>query len=64
MSALLDSLQAPAASVREACLQALLMLEEVLPTPDVDYTNGLQLMKRIWVARFDVEEENVKLADR
>ena len=36
----------------------------ILPTPDVDYDNALTLMRRLWIAKYDPEEENVKLADR
>lgn len=36
----------------------------VLPLPDADYDNGMQLMKRLWVARHESDEENTKLADK
>ena len=63
MDALLDGLQAPAASVREASLEALLLMEEVLPTA-IEDEDGLQLSRRVWVAKHDTEPDNVKLADR
>ncbi|MGH0178528.1 UNVERIFIED_CONTAM: hypothetical protein FKN15_077595 [Acipenser sinensis] len=45
-------------------LQGLLELEMVLPTLDSDEKNGLNLLRRVWVGRFDVEEEGRALAER
>ena len=39
-------------------------MDMVLPTPDIDYTLGLNLAKRIWIAKHDEEEENKKLASK
>lgn len=39
-------------------------LQMVLPTPDSDENNGLNLLRRLWVVRFDVEDEIQKLAER
>ena len=36
----------------------------VLPMPDSDYDNGMQLMRRVWVARHEIEEENTAMAER
>lgn len=36
----------------------------VLPTVDSDEKNGLNLLRRVWVGRFDVEEEGRALAER
>ena len=36
----------------------------VLPTVDSDYENGVNLMQRTWVAKYDVEDLNKQLADR
>lgn len=36
----------------------------VLPAPDTDEKNGLNLLRRLWVVKFDKEEEIRKLAER
>ena len=36
----------------------------VLPTVDADYENGINLIQRTWVAKYDVEDLNKQLADR
>nr|XP_014345196.1 PREDICTED: translational activator GCN1 [Latimeria chalumnae] len=55
---LLQALQSSCSAVRDAALRGLLELKMVLPTPDSDETNGLNLLRRLWVARFDVDEES------
>lgn len=44
--------------------QGLLELHMVLPAPDTDEKNGLNLLRRLWVVKFDKEEEIRKLAER
>lgn len=44
--------------------QGLMELYMVLPTPDTDEKNGLNLLRRLWVVKFDKEEEIRKLAER
>ncbi|XP_014444459.1 eIF-2-alpha kinase activator GCN1 [Tupaia chinensis] len=61
---LLCALQSPCASVRETALRGLMELHMVLPTPDTDEKNGLNLLRRLWVVKFDKEEEIRKLAER
>ncbi|KAK1156554.1 hypothetical protein AOXY_G25541 [Acipenser oxyrinchus oxyrinchus] len=61
---LLQALQSPCFAVRDAALRGLLELEMVLPTVDSDEKNGLNLLRRVWVGRFDVEEEGRALAER
>lgn len=39
-------------------------LHVVLPVPDTDEKNGLNLLRRLWVVKFDKEEEIRKLAER
>lgn len=39
-------------------------MQMVLPTPDSDEKNGLNLLRRLWVVKFDVEDEIRKLAER
>lgn len=43
--------------------QGLLEMEFALPT-DSSEASGLSLLRRLWVARFDVEEEGRSLADK
>ncbi|KAK7871251.1 hypothetical protein R5R35_007540 [Gryllus longicercus] len=66
---LLGALQAPSALMRDAALRALSAMVAALPTPgsstpadDPDLV--LDLTRRVWVARFDVCEDNRVLADR
>lgn len=39
-------------------------LHLVLPAPDTDEKNGLNLLRRLWVVKFDKEDEIRKLAER
>ncbi|KAL8180480.1 UNVERIFIED_CONTAM: translational activator of GCN4, partial [Gekko kuhli] len=61
---LLQALQSPCMNVRDAALRGLMELQLVLPTPDSDEKNGLNLLRRLWVVNFDKEEEIRKLAER
>jgi len=45
-------------------LQGLRAMAQVLPSPDVDKDIGLNLVRRVWIARFDIETEIAALADR
>ncbi|XP_069038064.1 stalled ribosome sensor GCN1 [Lepisosteus oculatus] len=60
---LLQALLSPCFAVRDAALRGLLELELVLPTDGAE-AGGLRLLQRLWVARFDVEEEGRALAGR
>ncbi|KAF5929238.1 hypothetical protein HPG69_019259 [Diceros bicornis minor] len=60
---LLSALQSPCASVRDTALRGLMELHMVLPAPDTDEKNGLNLLRRLWVVKFDREEEIRKLAE-
>ncbi|XP_018587208.2 LOW QUALITY PROTEIN: eIF-2-alpha kinase activator GCN1 [Scleropages formosus] len=60
---LLEALLSPCFSVRDAALRGLLELELALPT-DSSEGSGLSVLRRLWVARFDVEEEGRMLADK
>uniref|UniRef100_A0AAR2JZ19 TOG domain-containing protein n=1 Tax=Pygocentrus nattereri TaxID=42514 RepID=A0AAR2JZ19_PYGNA len=60
---LLDALLAPCFSVRDAALRGLLELELALPT-DSSEPGGLSVLRRLWVAKFDVEEEGRALAEK
>ncbi|KAM9331114.1 stalled ribosome sensor GCN1 isoform 2-T2 [Gastrophryne carolinensis] len=54
---LLQALQSSCSNVRDAALRGLMELKMVLPTPDTDDKNGLTLLHRLWVVKFDVEAE-------
>uniref|UniRef100_A0A671S892 EIF-2-alpha kinase activator GCN1-like n=1 Tax=Sinocyclocheilus anshuiensis TaxID=1608454 RepID=A0A671S892_9TELE len=56
IDALLEALLSPCFSVRDAALRGLLEMELALPTDGAD-ANGLKMLRRLWVAKFDVEEE-------
>ena len=45
-------------------MQGLQAMAQVLPAPEVDKDIGLNLVRRVWIARFDIETEIVALADR
>ncbi|KAI0222670.1 eIF-2-alpha kinase activator GCN1 [Lamellibrachia satsuma] len=60
---LLASLLSVVALVRESAIQGLLAMVQVLPSPEVDKDSGLDLVRRVWIARFDIETEIVALAD-
>ncbi|KAG8596974.1 hypothetical protein GDO81_002124 [Engystomops pustulosus] len=61
---LLSALQSSCSNVRDSALRGLMELEMVLPTPDTDETNGLALLHRLWVMKFDVEAEIKAQAER
>lgn len=44
--------------------QGLMELRLVLPSPDTDEKSGLSLLRRLWVIKFDKEDEIRKLAER
>lgn len=54
---LLDTLTAPAESVRDAALRALRVLVNSLPTLEKDLDGWMSVAHRLWVARHDVSEE-------
>ncbi|XP_077317570.1 stalled ribosome sensor GCN1 [Lithobates pipiens] len=60
---LLQALQSSCSNVRDAALRGLMELEMVLPTPETDDNNGLALLHRLWVVKFDVETEIKRQAE-
>lgn len=64
ISVLLHSLESPASSLRFATLQGLLVLADVLSKRDHGTAQTAQLIKRLWVAKFDVDEENAKVGEK
>ncbi|PVD31523.1 hypothetical protein C0Q70_06936 [Pomacea canaliculata] len=59
---LLKALESPCMAVREAALQCLQELHEVLPGMDEDFTMWIQIAKRVWIACHDVDETIQSLA--
>lgn len=45
------------------CAQGLLEMEFALPTDSTE-ASGLSLLRRLWVAKFDVEEEGRALSEK
>lgn len=64
IAVLLGALQSPEVVVRDAVLRSLTIVASNLPTYDTDYEFALNVSKRIWIARFDENEENRILADK
>ncbi|XP_029296590.1 LOW QUALITY PROTEIN: eIF-2-alpha kinase activator GCN1 [Cottoperca gobio] len=60
---LLNALLSPCFCVRDAALRGLLEMEFALPTESSE-ASGLSLLRRLWVTRFDVEEECRDLSER
>ncbi|XP_015253816.1 PREDICTED: translational activator GCN1 [Cyprinodon variegatus] len=60
---LLSALLSSCFSVRDAALRGLLEMEFALSTDSTE-SSGMSLLRRLWVARFDVEEEGRALAER
>ncbi|XP_053558036.1 eIF-2-alpha kinase activator GCN1 [Bombina bombina] len=61
---LLQALQSSCLIVRDASLRGLIELQMVIPTPDSDEVNGLNVLHRLWVMKFDVEDEIRTQAER
>ncbi|RZC38970.1 translational activator GCN1-like, partial [Asbolus verrucosus] len=61
---LLGGLQNPAVVVRDAALRSLTIIFSSLPTYESDHDYAMKVSKRIWVAKFDENEENRVLADK
>uniref|UniRef100_A0A671RTK2 TOG domain-containing protein n=1 Tax=Sinocyclocheilus anshuiensis TaxID=1608454 RepID=A0A671RTK2_9TELE len=63
IDALLEALLSSCFCVRDAALRGLLEMEFALPTDSAD-ASGLKMLRRLWVAKFDVEEEGRALAEK
>lgn len=61
---LLRHLQTSNNDVRDASLQALAELVEVLPSFNFDQANALSVMQRLFVAKHDPEDYVREVADR
>lgn len=63
VDSLISALQNPLPAVRDAALRSLMVIKNAFPTNKEDAALLLLLTRRIWVAKFDVNEENKQLAD-
>ncbi|CAH1977085.1 unnamed protein product [Acanthoscelides obtectus] len=61
---LLTALQSPSAVVRDSALRGLTIDIAALPNFETDYDYALKVYKRVWIARFDENEENRELANQ
>lgn len=50
-------------TIQAVFVQGLLEMEFALPTDSTE-SSGLNLLRRLWVARFDIEEEAQGLAEK
>lgn len=55
---LLTAIQNSSVVLRDAALRGLTIVKESLPTYKTDYEYALTLNKRIWIAKYDENEEN------
>ncbi|CAG5089337.1 Similar to Gcn1: eIF-2-alpha kinase activator GCN1 (Mus musculus) [Cotesia congregata] len=62
INSLIGALENPLAAVRDAALRALMIVHDNFPTEDSDYEQYWRLTRRIWIARFDIADENKVLA--
>lgn len=63
LQSLIGALQNTIPAVRDAALRGLTVIYRSFPTEKTDYDLHLRLTKRIWIAKFDVSEENKQLAN-
>ena len=63
IDSLTGALQNPLTVVRDAALRSLMVIHNAFPTEKEDPLQLLNLTRRIWVAKFDVCDENKTLAD-
>lgn len=58
------ALQHNQTAVRDIALRSLTAMIKVLPRMEDDYDLGLRLTRRLWVAKYDVTEENQDIANQ
>lgn len=61
---MLKALESPSASLRFAALQGLLVITDLLSAGDHGTAQTAKLIRRLWVVKFDVDEENAKVGER
>lgn len=63
ISVLLSALQSPSDVVRDSALRALTIMIESIPTFEKHPELAMLITKRIWIAKYDLNEENRCLAN-
>ncbi|XP_024940665.1 eIF-2-alpha kinase activator GCN1 isoform X2 [Cephus cinctus] len=63
IDSLTGALQNSLPAVRDAALRGLMIIRLAFPSEKEDYNQLLRLTRRIWVAKFDICEENKHLAE-
>lgn len=63
ISVLLSALQNPVDVVRDSALRALIAMVESIPSLETDFEQGMLIARRVWIANYDVNEENRSLAN-
>ncbi|XP_016837247.1 eIF-2-alpha kinase activator GCN1 [Nasonia vitripennis] len=63
IDSLTGALQNPLTAVRDAALRGLMVIKNAFPSEKEDPVQLLNLTRRIWVAKFDVNDENKELAN-
>ncbi|KAK0174572.1 hypothetical protein PV327_010330 [Microctonus hyperodae] len=63
INSLITALESPLAAVRDAALRALMIVRKGFPTEDNNYEQLLRLIRRVWIAKFDIADENKLLAN-
>lgn len=63
IACMMEALQSHLEAVRDVSLRCLNIMRKSLPTLQDDCEFGLELIRRIWIAKHDVSEENRTLAD-
>ncbi|XP_014216178.1 eIF-2-alpha kinase activator GCN1 [Copidosoma floridanum] len=64
IESLTGALQYPVSAVRDAALRGLMVIKNSFPSNKEDPAQLLNLTRRIWIAKFDVCDENKELADQ
>ena len=63
IGSLIGALQNSLPTIRDAALRALTVVRQAFPSQEEDYSGFCHLVRRIWIARFDVCDENKILAN-
>lgn len=58
LAVMLTALQNPKDVVRDSALRGLTVMISSIPTFEANYEQALLIGKRVWIARFDIKEEN------
>lgn len=64
LEVLLKGLESPASVLRFSVLKGLLHLTMILPGMEEDTELSVDVLRRLWVAKFDPDEENAALGQK